>query len=68
MDLEKIIEAAGGEASLAKSMNLVPGAVYNWLSRNKVPASRAHELSKISGVPLHEIRPDLWLAPDEAEI
>ena len=40
--------------------HIVPQSFYGW---RQIPAKRAKTLSRISGVPLHVMRPDLWEPP-----
>lgn len=55
----RAIEAAGGRASVARHFNISREAVYQW---TRVPPERVVGLSQISGVPCHELRPDLYPA------
>jgi hypothetical protein len=32
----------------------------------KIPAERAHLISELTGIPLHDLRPDLWPRGDAA--
>lgn len=49
---------AGGPASLAKSLGgITPQAVSQW---KKVPADRALEVERLTGISRHELRPDVF--------
>lgn len=48
---------------IAQHFNISRQAVYLWL-RTKIPADRVLELEKVSGVPRHELRPDIY-PPEE---
>jgi DNA-binding transcriptional regulator YdaS (Cro superfamily) len=37
-------------------------AVYQW---KQIPAEKAAAISEALGLPLHELRPDLWPPPGE---
>lgn len=39
-------------------------AVGQW---SEVPVKRAKAVSEITGIPLHELRPDLWDPPSEGD-
>lgn len=61
------IRAAGGQTRLAEALGIKHQAVYGW---EIVPAERCLQVSSLSGVSVHELRPDvfgtapkLWAAP-----
>jgi len=58
--LSRAIQAAGSVAALACALRIKPQAVSAW---DRVPAERARDVEAITGVPRHELRPDLWDAP-----
>ena len=60
--LERAIEAAGGLAGLAGPLGITPQAVSQW---DEVPPLRVLDVERISGVPRHALRPDLY--PAEAQ-
>lgn len=52
------IKAERGRLSqLAKSLNITPGAIAQW---QVVPAERMGEVSRITGIPMEELRPDIF--------
>lgn len=51
------------ETDLAKALGVTPGAVWQW-SQKRVPAERVLEVERITGIPRHEMRPDLYPPPD----
>ena len=51
--LQQAIEATGNGKALAVS----PQALSQW---HRVPAHRVLDVERISGVPRHELRPDLY--------
>ena len=55
--LERAIAASGGVGPLAKRLGIKPQAVSQW---DEVPPLRVLAVEKISGVPRHELRPDLY--------
>ena len=61
--LEKAIEAAGNAASLARRLGINPQAISQW---DKVPPLRVLEVERCTGVPRHELRPDIYPPPQEA--
>jgi DNA-binding transcriptional regulator YdaS (Cro superfamily) len=59
--LRKAIKAAGGQVRLARRIGIGQTAVSNWLTkRGKVPAERVLAVEGASGVPRHELRPDIY--------
>lgn len=58
--LKKLIEDAGGPAAIGAKLGITGPAVSQW---KKVPALRALALSRLIGVPEHELRPDLYPPP-----
>lgn len=61
--LEKAAEKAGGLTKLAAHLKVRHQSLYSW---TRVPAERALEIEKLTGIPRHEMRPDLWPAPERA--
>ena len=51
---------------IAELLGVSCQAVQKWL-KNKVPAERARAFSHITGIPRHELRPDLWEPPSSSE-
>ena len=55
--LERAKDAAGGFAALARKLGIKPQAVWQW---DVVPPLRVLAVEQYSGVPRHELRPDLY--------
>jgi len=55
------IAAAGGVVKLASILQVQPQAVSQW---KKIPFKRAKQINKALGIPLHDLRVDIWDAPD----
>jgi DNA-binding transcriptional regulator YdaS (Cro superfamily) len=63
---QRAIAAAGGGARLASQIGVTRFAVQQWL-RAGIPAARLPAVERITGIPMRELRPDLWPAqPAEA--
>ena len=58
------IKKMGKLANLAEAIGVTPQAVRKWKKENKLPAERVLSVEKITGVPRHELRPDLY-PPEE---
>lgn len=50
------IEKAGGAGELARTLGTTHQAIYKW---RRVPRGRLSEVSRITGIPEKELRPDL---------
>lgn len=49
--------------TISRELGITHGAVYQW---KKVPAERVLEVERVTGIPRHELRPDLY--PEDREI
>ena len=56
------IGAAGGGALLARSLGVKRASVQQWKASG-IPAARVPAVSRITGIPMHQLRPDLFDAP-----
>ena len=68
--LRKAIELAGGQAALARRIGKKPQHVWAWLNRDRcVPAEMCKPIERaVDGrVTRHELRPDIFDAPQEAQ-
>jgi DNA-binding transcriptional regulator YdaS (Cro superfamily) len=55
--IHRAAKAVGGFASLAGELGISRQAIYQW---RRIPAERIVEIEKLTGVPRHELRPDLY--------
>lgn len=58
--LKLAILKAGGSQGLANKLGITRQAVDQW---DKVPPLRVLDVERVSGVPRHELRPDIYPAP-----
>lgn len=58
--LERAIRAAGGIIALAEKIACTKQNVSQW---KRVPSERALQVSRVTKVPLHVLRPDLYPKP-----
>lgn len=54
---KKAIRAAGGLTRVGKHFGVTPQAIYKW---EIVPADRCFQIEVLSGVSVHELRPDVF--------
>lgn len=59
--IELAAAKVGGITKLARELNVKHQTFYSW---KRVPAERVLDMERITGVPRHELRPDLYPAPD----
>ena len=50
-------------ARLARELQITRGAVAQW---EKVPAERIGDVSRVTGIPIETLRPDIFAAAGEA--
>ncbi len=64
--LERAIAAAGGQSALARLIGKTQGHVWHWLKvAKRVPAEAVLAIEDATGVPRHELRPDVYPAAGE---
>lgn len=61
--LEAAIKNVGTAAELALQIGVTPQALSQW---EKVPPLRVLDVERASGVPRHELRPDMYPKPAES--
>lgn len=55
--IKEIANHAGGIVALSLALGLSRGAVSQW---KRVPVDRVKDVSRLTGVPRHVIRPDIF--------
>jgi DNA-binding transcriptional regulator YdaS (Cro superfamily) len=61
-NVQRAAEAVGGLPALAAKLGITRQAIYQW---DELPMSRLKQIAEVSGLPAHELRPDLFPAPSE---
>jgi DNA-binding transcriptional regulator YdaS (Cro superfamily) len=59
--LEAAIQSVGGVTALAHLLRVRHSAVSRW---KRAPLKRVPELSRVTGIPRHVLRPDFYEAPE----
>jgi DNA-binding transcriptional regulator YdaS (Cro superfamily) len=60
--VQRAADRAGGLAELARRLGITHNAFYRW---HQVPAGRVLPIERITGIPRHEMRPDLYPREDK---
>ena len=60
--LERVVEKAGGQAALARLLEITPQSVQGWRLRGYPPADKVLALEKIAEgkISRHALRPDVF--------
>lgn len=66
--LSRATEKAGGQLALAKAIGTTQSNVWTWLKKSKrgTPAEWVLAIEAATGIPRHELRPDLYPPPATA--
>ena len=65
--LAKAVKKAGGQTELANLINAKQQNVWQWLNRDgKASAKYVAKINEATGVPCHELRPDIFPPPQAA--
>lgn len=60
LSIKEIAEPVGGVVALSLGLGLSRGAVSQW---EKVPVERVKDVSRLTGFPREQIRPDIFGLP-----
>lgn len=61
--IEKAAAAAGSKSELARQLGIAVQSIQQW---KRIPAERVLDVEKVTGIPRHILRPDLYPAEREA--
>lgn len=66
--IKRAAQIVGGQAALARKIGASRSLIGYWINDSKrgVPAEYVHAVSKATGVPKRELRPDLYDAQQRA--
>jgi DNA-binding transcriptional regulator YdaS (Cro superfamily) len=67
MEVQKIIDMAGGLRRLGDAVGVDHSTVSWWKKKGVIPVHRARKIHEVLKIPLHEIRPDIWPPAEAAE-
>lgn len=63
--LIRAVEAVGGYAALARKLGKTRGGLWQW---KRVPAERVLAVEAATGVPRHQLRPDLYPVDNVSQV
>jgi DNA-binding transcriptional regulator YdaS (Cro superfamily) len=56
-----VIERLGGPTKAAEALGISnPSVVLNWRKRQSIPADKVMAVSRLTGIPPHDLRPDVF--------
>jgi len=55
--VQEVVAKAGGIAALARHLGIKHNSIYSW---EQVPPKRVLEVERITGIPRHRLRPDMY--------
>jgi len=58
--LEKALTASGGTTALTRALGCSKSVVGNWRRAGGIPVAKAPDVSRVTGLPLHVLRPDVF--------
>jgi DNA-binding transcriptional regulator YdaS (Cro superfamily) len=66
-----INQRAGSQAELARRLGIRPTSIIDWRRAGRIPAERVLEVSRVTGLSPHLLRPDIypdpgWAPPKDA--
>lgn len=62
--LASAVSVAGGFTALGRQLGITGEAIMQW---KRVPAHRALDIERVTGVAKERLRPDLWVPQEAAE-
>lgn len=58
--LKVLLASKATQISIAEYCGVSQQSVSQWVAGNKVPAKRAGQVHKLTGIPLHELNPEVF--------
>lgn len=58
--LKEAIKKAGSRSALARLLRVHHTSIRDWQKTGRVPAERVLSVEAVTGVPRHQLRPDLY--------
>lgn len=58
--IEKAVQVSGSQSALARSVNVTPQAVQQWVKSGRVSHKKVIAVEAATGVSREELRPDMY--------
>lgn len=58
--LQRAIDNAKSQQALAELLGIKSPSITEWKRSGRVPATRVLDIERLTGVPRHELRPDIY--------
>lgn len=65
-DLKDLLASKATQISIAEYCGVSQQSVSQWVTGNKVPAKRAGQVHRLTGIPLHMLNPEVFPANIES--
>jgi len=62
--VDQVFSAYGGASALARLIGISRTAVSLWRKQQRVPVTRVLEIERLTGIPRHKLRPDIYPVND----
>lgn len=56
----RAVEVAGSQAALARMVDVSQPTVWRWVRDARIPAEHVPAVSRVTGIPRRELRPDIF--------
>lgn len=64
--IDRAIAAVGGEDLFCDRFGIKKRSLFYWRA-GRLPAERVAQIARATGIPVHELRPDIFPAPSPAQ-
>ena len=62
---QRAIDKAGGPTKISPEIGTSPQNISMW---KRIPTKWCDKISQMSGIPMHELRPDVFTNPEERSV
>ena len=62
--VDKVIERGGGVTALARGLGISASSVCGWRDSGRIPERRVVGVSRLTGIPVSELRPEFFCEPN----
>lgn len=64
--IQRVVDHYGGQTKAALAIGVSPQLVYWWQQKKRIPVHPTNwvlKIEELTGIPRHELRPDIYPAP-----